>query len=95
MKSVIGLTVVVAAVALTTGCASDNAGATSYSAISGNLTPELMTPAERPIDVDAHIALTRDVNGRLFWQDLGRMFYTDRESWLSPWPTASVTGTPR
>jgi hypothetical protein len=95
MKSVIGLTVVVAATALTTGCASDKTSDTSYAAISGDLTPELMTLSERPIDVDRHISFNNDLNGRMFWNDLGRVFYTDRASWLTPYPTGSVTGVPR
>jgi hypothetical protein len=95
MKSVIGSTLLVAGLLLTAGCASDNASDTSYAAISGNLTPELQTPSERPVDVDRAISYSNDLNGRLFWSDLGRVFYTDRESWLSPWPRGSVTGTPR
>ena len=50
MKTSAGLIAVIAATALLTGCkGSGDPENVSYSAISGNLTPELMGLAERPI----------------------------------------------
>lgn len=73
------------------GCASDPLDV-SYDAILDNLTPSLMTLDERPVDVERHIAYTNDVNGRLFWEDLGRTWYTDHPSRLSPVPIIYTSG---
>lgn len=56
----------------------------SYSAITADLTPELQTLHERPVDVDRSVAVTHNHNLRLFWADLGRVFLTDNPSRLSP-----------
>ncbi len=62
--------------------------------INRNLTPELQTLNERPVDVDRHIWYTQNVNGRLFWEDLGRAFYYDHPSRLSPVDIPAVSGKP-
>jgi len=54
--------------------------------IRDNATPDLDTLAQRPVDVDNAIAVTFDTNGRLFNEDLGRMFFFDRPSRLTPTP---------
>ena len=64
------------------GCSSGS----SYSGIKSNLTPELSTLWQRPSDVDNALVLMDDENWRMFTQDLGRAFYTDRPSRLSPEP---------
>jgi hypothetical protein len=51
-----------------------------------NLTPELDTLYQREDDIDNALALTFDENGRMILQDLGRAFYTDRPSRLTPEP---------
>lgn len=51
-----------------------------------NPTPELETLYQREVDVANRLALTFDENLRMFKQDLGRAFYTDRPSRLSPEP---------
>ena len=66
----------------------------SYSAIAGNLTPELQGVSERPVDIDRNVAVVENVNWRLFWGDLGRVWYMDRPSILSPFPTVSTSGQP-
>ena len=66
----------------------------SYSAITGNLTPELQGVSERPVDVNTNVAVVENVNWRLFWGDLGRVWYMDRPSILSPFPTVSTSGQP-
>lgn len=48
--------------------------------IRDNPTPELQTLWERPVDVDNHVALTRNTNFRAMWQDLGRAMLLDRPS---------------
>lgn len=56
--------------------------------IRDNPAPELMTLWERPVDVDNHIALTRNTNFRAMWEDLGRVMLLDRPSpmTLEPMP---------
>ena len=51
-----------------------------------NPTPELQTLAERPIDVKTQMAITEDMNWRLFNEDLGRFLLVDRPSRMSPMP---------
>ncbi len=55
--------------------------------IRSDLTPELVTLHERQVDSDNAGALTFDENGRMFMEDLGRAFYTNRPSRLTPEPT--------
>lgn len=52
-----------------------------------NLTPELMTSAQRADDVDNALAIMADTNGRLFNEDLGSVWYTDRPSRLHRGPS--------
>ncbi len=94
MKKAIGLLLLVATIALT-GCqTSSNDDNVSYFAITRNLTPELMTLSERPIDVDRNMAVQRNQNYRMFWGDLGRVIYTNRASGLSPYPIQRTSGIP-
>ena len=85
---------VTATLMLTTGCAS-SPDDVSYRGITRNLTPELMTTHERSIDVDRNFAATRNIQRRMFWEDLGRVFYTDNHSRLHPAPTVYTSGNPR
>ena len=66
----------------------------SYRAITSDLTPELQGVAERPVDIDTNVAVVENVNWRLMWGDLGRVWYMDRPSILSPFPTVSTSGQP-
>lgn len=65
------------------GCSGSSS---SYSGIKSNLTPELDTLWQRPTDVDNDLVLMDDENWRMFREDLGRAFYVDRPSRLSPEP---------
>jgi len=84
-----------AAAAGLVGCASDSSSDTSYGAIVGDLTPELQTTTERPVDVDRNMAVAKNQNWRMMWDDLGRIFYTDHPSRLSPYPIMYTSGVPR
>ncbi|MDZ4754745.1 MAG: hypothetical protein SGJ11_09635 [Phycisphaerae bacterium] len=77
-----------------TGCKSDPL-ATDFDSIKKDLTPELQAQAERPSDVERNMAVTFEQNKRMIWNDLGRAFYTDRPSYLSPYFTAPTGGQPR
>ncbi|MHC5023977.1 MAG: hypothetical protein ACYTGG_08705 [Planctomycetota bacterium] len=75
------------------GCDADKD--VSYGAIKGDLSPEVMTMTERPADVHMHVAQTNQQNVRMLWEDMGRTFYTDRPSFLSPLPVVPTSGMPR
>lgn len=49
-------------------------------------TPELKTLSQRPADVNNRINIVEDTNWRMFNQDLGRAFFYDRPSRLTPGP---------
>lgn len=66
----------------------------SYNSISSNLTPELQGLTERQIDIDRNVAVNQNVDLRLFWGDLGRVWLTDNPSILSPYWTISTSGQP-
>lgn len=72
---------VVATGVVLAGC---SAGGPEYDKIKNNITPELMTASQRPVDVESAVALNWNTDNRLFWNDMGRAFYTDRPSHLSP-----------
>jgi len=73
--------VLLAGAATLGGCATRS---TYLESIRLNPTPELMTLYERPVDVGNNIALMRNENWRMFWEDLGRAWYWDRPSRLTP-----------
>lgn len=75
------------------GCRSDK-DYYSYKAISGNLTPELQGISERQVDVDRNLAVNQNADIRLMWSDLGRVWFTDNPSTLSPLWTVSTSGQP-
>jgi hypothetical protein len=93
MKTAISLTALCALVIALAGCS--GGGGSSYGSISRNLTPDLRGLAERPVDMDSHIAYANDTDWRTFWEDLGRTFYTDHPSRLSPFPIVYTSGMPR
>ncbi len=86
--------VALVAVIFAGGCQSDP-NDVSFDAIKRDLTPEMMTLTERPIDVERNMAVTGNQNLRSFWNDLGRMWMTDHPSTLSPYNVYSTSGQPR
>lgn len=70
-----------AALASLSGCASSR-----YQQVKDDATPNLDTLSQRPEDIDNALVVTFDENGRMFWSDLGRAFYTDRPSRLTREP---------
>ena len=65
-----------------TGC-TDNA---RYEAIKEDPAPNILTLDERVEDADNNWTISRNENWRMFWQDMGRAFYTDRPSRLTREP---------
>ena len=79
--------------ALRTGCTTSSQHG-SASGIYSNLTPELQTLSERPSDVTRNLAVVNNANMRMIGDDLGRAFYTNHPSRLSPFPVLSYSGIP-
>ena len=48
--------------------------------------PNIDTLYQRPVDIDNAMVVTFDENGRMFWQDMGRVWLTDRPSRLAREP---------
>jgi hypothetical protein len=74
-------TLVLATAGLVGGCTT-----TREEDIHADLTPELETLHERQADMDNSWTLMMDENGRMFVEDLGRAWYTNRPSRLTPEP---------
>ncbi len=76
------------------GCSS-NYRDVGYASISKDLTPGLRSLTERPVDVDLNLAINKNANWRMLNDDIGRFFYTDHQSRLSPMPITYRNGLPR
>jgi hypothetical protein len=66
-----------------TGCYQ---GGKEHREIQDNMTPELMSTAQRRVDVSDMTSLSWATDNRMFWDDLARAWYTDRPSHLTPYP---------
>ncbi|MFO0874210.1 MAG: hypothetical protein U0575_09600 [Phycisphaerales bacterium] len=73
------------------GCHSDPY---SFDAIKSDLTPEMTATAETDEDVQRNIAVVWNQNLRGAMNDLGRTFYWDQPSSLSPFPIVHTSGQP-
>jgi hypothetical protein len=60
----------------------------SHDAITGDLTPELLTLNQREVDYDDKMAITFNSNWRAMWGDIARGLLIDRPSRLAPLPIA-------
>lgn len=74
------------------GCQSDPY---SFDSIKHDLTPEMMTLTETPDDVSRNVAVNWNQNLRNGWMDLGRAFYWDAPSRLSPYDMIPTGGQPK
>lgn len=74
----------IAGLAATSGCSSSKDKRVSK--LRNNPTPGMSTLYQRQDDVDNTLAVYFNEMDRMFWQDLGRAFYTDRPSRLTPEP---------
>ena len=66
-----------------TGCSAQESRLAAYRS---NPTPELDTLAQQRDDMDNRMTVTNDTNLRMLNEDLGRMFFLDRPSMLTPKP---------
>ncbi|MEX2219339.1 MAG: hypothetical protein WD749_11360 [Phycisphaerales bacterium] len=65
------------------GCGGGDTVASRDAMVRNNPTPDLDTLYQRPIDMDNRMVLTFDENWRMFNQDWGRVWLTDRPSRLA------------
>lgn len=77
---------------LLAGCKSPDP--TSFEYIKGDLTPELVATTETSDDMARNIAVVWNQNLRGAWNDLGRVWYWDQPSSLSPFPIIHTSGQP-
>ena len=82
MRTAFVLTAALAA-SLLAGCGSSNSAASRDAAVRSNPSPDLDTLYQRPIDSDNRVTLTFDENWRMFNEDMGRFWLTDRPSRLT------------
>jgi hypothetical protein len=82
MRTACVLSAALLAATLLAGCKSDTAAARD-AMVRSNPTPELDTLYQRPIDIDNRLTLTYDENWRMFNEDWGRFWLTDRPSRLT------------
>jgi hypothetical protein len=54
--------------------------------VRADATPNLDTLYQRPADVDNALTVTADENGRMFWEDMGRVWLLNRPSRLTREP---------
>ena len=50
--------------------------------------------SQRPVDQHTDLAVTNNQNLRMFNDDIGRVFYTNHASTLSPYPVTNLSGSP-
>jgi hypothetical protein len=62
------------------------AGTNRWDSIRSNPSPNISTLSQRPQDVSNAMTVTFDEDLRMFNEDLGRAFYTDRPSRLTKEP---------
>lgn len=75
----------IAGVAISSGCSSSKDKRVVK--LRQDPTPEMSTLYQRKDDVNNALAIYFNEMDRMFWQDMGRAFYTDRPSRLTPEPT--------
>lgn len=76
-----------------TGCASDP-NDVSFDALTNDLTPHILGISERDVDMQRNMAVIENQNMRMMWGDLGRFFFWDAPSRLSPYDIISTGGQP-
>jgi hypothetical protein len=88
------LTVLTLCVVAFAGCKT-NPDKVSVKYINRHLTPEMQTLGQTHAAVSRDLATMQNQEWRMWWSDLGRAFYTDHPSRLSPMPVTYTSGEPR
>lgn len=79
------LAVILPAIVLLAGCAGSKQ-ATSHDEIISDLTPEMWTLNQRPVEYTDAMHVTWNSNWRAMWGDVSRAMLIDRPSRLAPVP---------
>ena len=95
MRILVGLTLGVLGAAVLAGCSSSDPYDVGFKSIRHDLTPELQGLTDRPVDDARNMAVVHNQILRMMEDDIGRMFYTDHPSRLSPYPITYTSGNPR
>ena len=97
MRILAGLILGALGAAVLVGCSSSPRSPydVSFNSIRGDLTPELQAMTDRRVDEQRNWAVTDNQNLRMLHDDLGRAFYTDHPTRLSPYPITYTSGNPR
>lgn len=82
----LSLSAALAGAAILSGCGSSNTASGRDAMVRADPTPEADTLFQRHEDIDNRMTLTFDENWRMFTQDWGRFWLTDRPSRLTPEP---------
>lgn len=85
-KQIAGVLGALAGACVLAGLSGCSSTPSRYEQVKADPTPNIDTLHERPEDVDNAMIVTVDENGRMFWQDLGRVFLFDRPSRLAREP---------
>ena len=83
IKSALFLLATVGGLVALGGCATQDA---KHGAVVNNLTPEMLSLNERPVDAQNATSVSWNADNRMLWNDLGRAALTDRPSRLSKYP---------
>lgn len=84
-RSVVVLGIVaLSGVGLLSGCCFT--GNERLDAVRCDPSPNIDTMSERPEDINNAMTVSMDENGRMFWEDMGRLWMVDRPSRLSRGP---------
>ena len=105
IKSALRTTVLCASTAaisfIATACSSafqpsdpDRKYRTDLESLRMDLSPELRTSAETPVQSDMNWVVNKDQDMRSAWNDISRFWLTDRPRPLSPYPIMQTSGTP-
>ncbi|MDP6693718.1 MAG: hypothetical protein QF444_05260 [Phycisphaerales bacterium] len=70
------------------------AGCTGNRVDLDNVTPSMDTLSQTYSETDVDLAMTDNQNLRMAQEDLGRVWYTNKPSSLSPYPVVNTTGNP-
>jgi len=83
IKNMSGLVVLAVGAVALGGCATQDA---THNRVVHNLTPEMLSLNQRPVDAQNMTSLTWNADNRMLWNDLSRAALTDRPSRLSRYP---------
>ncbi|MBS0197736.1 MAG: hypothetical protein JSR77_13355 [Planctomycetes bacterium] len=79
---VVGLASAILLVGSLVGCTGD----ANNEQIRHDLSPELISANQRPVDLGNRTSFTWATDNRFFWNDMSRAWMTDRPSRLEPFP---------